>query len=269
MAVAQTADLHKGDRRPPGAAGRATEDRAGSDAHGAGASAHIGPNAILRVAEALEARASDVNLTIEGGTGLTETVFAAAGLERHLRTPPQDMVPEADVIALQRALGRVLGDGRAGEINRDAGARTARYLLGHRIPRPAQWLMRALPAPLAARMLMSSIGRHAWTFAGSGTFSWQVEKAGISFAIADCPYCRGARTCSAATAKSDRQAARSAMATAACSYVAATFESLFRVLVHRSTLVEETACEAHGAPACRFETRWRRVLDRDRDRPRR
>jgi divinyl protochlorophyllide a 8-vinyl-reductase len=41
-----------------------------------------------------------------------------------------------------------------------------------------------------------------------------------------------------------------------CDYYAATFEGLFRALVHPAARVVETECEACGAPACIFEARW-------------
>ncbi|MEM8876265.1 MAG: bacteriochlorophyll 4-vinyl reductase [Pseudomonadota bacterium] len=219
--------------------------------------ARIGPNAILRVAEALNVETVASTQTDETGIDLVRTVFGAAKLEHHLESPPQDMVPEDDVVALQDALWRLLGNERADMVNCDAGQRTARYLLNHRIPRPAQWLMKILPAPLAARILMSSIGHHAWTFAGSGSFSWQGERAGMTFRIADCPYCRGSCNHGRAAVGVETQNARSAEARPTCSYVAATFEYLFRVLVQRTTVVKETACQGHGAPACEFEIRWR------------
>lgn len=218
----------------------------------------IGPNAVLRVADALRAKSADQEGADSAPGDLTQIVFKAAGLERHLTTPPSDMVPEGDVVQLQAALHGRLGHGLADAINRDAGARTADYLLGYRIPRAAQTLMRILPAPLAAHLLMSSIGQHAWTFAGSGAFSWWRHKSGIAFQIVNCPYCRGLACEAHRGCNNRRDAPREVMQPAACSYVAATFESLFRAVVQHSTVVEETACEAFGASACRFEISWRR-----------
>ena len=43
----------------------------------------------------------------------------------------------------------------------------------------------------------------------------------------------------------------------ACDFYAATFERLFRVLVHPAARVTETACEACGDDACQFEIEWR------------
>ncbi len=42
----------------------------------------------------------------------------------------------------------------------------------------------------------------------------------------------------------------------ACAFYSATFERLFRALVHPRATVRETACEAMGAPACVFEIAW-------------
>lgn len=122
--------------------------------------ARIGPNAVTRLAEAAAARMGDAACA---------ALFAAAGLGHHLARPPETMVDEADVMALHRTLA-ALHPAEAERIAADAGVRTARYLLGHRIPRPAQAVLRVLPPGLAARILLAAIGKHSWTFAGSGRF---------------------------------------------------------------------------------------------------
>lgn len=190
------------------------------------ASGRIGPNAILRVAEALQRR------------GRADEVFRAAGLVHHLDAPPATMVDEDDARRLHAALLITLGVREAGQVAREAGEATAAYLLAHRIPKPVQWLLHLLPAPLAARVLLAAITRHAWTFAGSGEFEAQPGRP-VVLTIRHNPPCRGLR--------SD---------TPACAYYAATFERLFRVLVQRASVVTETRCEARGDRACRFEIRW-------------
>ena len=55
----------------------------------------VGPNAIVQLAAALEA---------ESGTGLAREVFARAQLEQLLVSPPEQMVPQTQVIALNEAL---------------------------------------------------------------------------------------------------------------------------------------------------------------------
>jgi divinyl protochlorophyllide a 8-vinyl-reductase len=137
----------------------------------------IGPNAITRIAQALGA---------DGGkptrdSGLAERVFAAAGLSHLLAAPPEAMVDERHVLALHLALVAVLGEARACAVSAQAGRLTGDYLLAHRIPRAAQAALRLMPARLALRILCAAIGKHAWTFAGSGRFA---VRPGRSFALA-------------------------------------------------------------------------------------
>jgi divinyl protochlorophyllide a 8-vinyl-reductase len=195
----------------------------------ADSAALIGPNAILRVADALAASPM---------AGHRAAVFDRAGLSHYLATPPQQMLPQTEVQRLHAAMRETLGWADAQRIAADAGTRTAHYLLAHRIPRPVQALLRVLPARLAAWVLLSAIRRHAWTFAGSGRFT---ARAGhpVVLEIAQNPLCEGLRS-----------------EEAACAYYAATFETLFQTLVHRRSQVRETACEVTGADACRFEVRW-------------
>jgi divinyl protochlorophyllide a 8-vinyl-reductase len=120
-----------------------------------------------------------------------------------------------------------------------AGSATGDYLLAHRIPRPAQALLRILPAGIAGRLLLAAITRHAWTFTGSGRFTAEAGSPTV-VAIANCPICRGTHS-----------------EMPACDYYAATFERLFTVLVHPDAKVVETDCMGRGASACRFEIRWR------------
>ena len=195
----------------------------------AAAAGRIGPNAITRVAEAV---------TACQGRAVTRELFARAGLEVYLDAPPHTMVDEAEVIALHGVLRAELGEPQASDIAADAGRRTAEYLLVKRIPRPAQRLLKLLPAPLAARVLLRAIGGHAWTFAGSGVFQARAGRP-VRLQISDNPLCRGLRT----TAST-------------CDYYAAVFQRLFEVLVHPRARVVETACEARGDTACRFEVRW-------------
>ncbi len=173
--------------------------------------ARIGPNAITRVAEALGGAAP----------ARAAAVFAVAGLAHYLRAPPEAMVDEHEVVRLHRALRGVLGKREA-----------------RRIPAVARGVLRALPAVLAAPLLLAAIGRHAWTFAGSGRFTATAGRP-ATLAIAGNPLCRGA-----------------AADEPLCDYYAATFERLFRALVRSDASVVETACEACGADACRFEVWW-------------
>ncbi|MEJ1159109.1 bacteriochlorophyll 4-vinyl reductase [Prosthecomicrobium sp. N25] len=189
----------------------------------------VGPNAITRMDEALAALRGPI---------LRDRVFAAAGLSHLVRTPPTAMVDEGDVAGLHRALRAVLGPAEGQRISAEAGQLTGDYLLAHRIPRPARALLRALPRPLAARLLVRAIARHAWTFAGSGSFSFRFAPS-LELTIAGSPVCR---------LVDDGEMA--------CAYSAATFERVFGAILGPRVQVTETACAAAGDPDCRFLVTW-------------
>ena len=189
----------------------------------------IGPNAITRVAEVLLPRL---------GQGGTAGIFERAGLLEYLAHPPETMVEEVEVSRLHRALRAAVGEAGAREVEFEAGTRTGDYLLAHRIPKPVQAVLRHLPAVLASRVLLTAIRRHAWTFAGSGEFT---ARAGhpVRLTIRHNPLCVGVDS-----------------GEPSCAFYTATFERLFRVLVHPEARVRERQCESLGAPACVFEVAW-------------
>lgn len=191
--------------------------------------ARVGPNAITRVGEALDALY---------GRATTHAVFADAGLTGYLDAWPDAMVDEREVAGLNRALHAHLPEAGFRRVARDAGRRTGDYLLAHRIPKPVQALLRPAPAWLASRVLLQAIARNAWTFAGSGAFDAAAGRPCV-VTIQDCPLCREIRA--------DH---------GVCDTYTGTFERLFRALVHANAAAAETACQATGAPACRFEIRW-------------
>lgn len=181
--------------------------------------ARVGPNAILQTVAALEAR---------GGRALAERVLAHAGCAGYLEATPGAMIPEHEAASVLRALPACLPPDDARAVARDAGARTGGYILRHRIPGPAQLLLRALPARLAAPILLRAMAAHAWTFAGSG----RVEIAPG----------RPARISIHANP----------LAVPGCDWHCAVFEALFRRLVSARTAVREARCCARGAAACVF-----------------
>lgn len=191
---------------------------------GAGAVARVGPNAVLQVALALEAA---------GGLALADRVFDYADRRVLRLNPPDAMIPQTDAIAVHQALYAALDRPKAEAIARDAGWRTADYLLANRIPPAVQWVLKSLPPPFAAHALIKAIGAHAWTFSGSGRFFAHVSSGCCILGIADNP-----------------------LATQPCAWHVGVFERLFQVLVSARTHVVETACVGAGAPACRFEARW-------------
>jgi divinyl protochlorophyllide a 8-vinyl-reductase len=189
----------------------------------------IGPNAIIRVAEALREQV--------GESGAAR-LFRAAGLEGYLAVPPRQMVDEREVKRLHQVLRSELGLERARWISRAAGLSTGDYLLAHRIPRVAQLILHAVPSTLASRMLLAAIRRNAWTFSGSGVFTARPGRP-LRIWISGCPVCRG-----------------SIAHEPLCDYYTATFQRLFRALVNPDVTVREAECEAMGAEACLFEVRW-------------
>ncbi len=189
----------------------------------------IGPNAIIQVLEAL---------TAEFGQASTAAFFESIGLGAHSASRPCDMVAERDVAVLQASLRERFGVDVATVISREAGRRTGDYLLAHRIPKRAQQLLRWMPAALAARILARAIARHAWTFAGSGSFHVIAGRPFV-LSIRHNPMCSMIRS-----------------ATPSCDYYAATFERIFQAIVHPNATVTETQCESMGAPACVFEVCW-------------
>lgn len=183
----------------------------------------IGPNAILQTLAILD--------RYEGRV-MRDLVMETAGVP----VPPPDagMWPEADCAAVHHALRLCLPE-RAEGLLRLSGLATGDYILRHRIPRAAQLMIRALPGFIGARILVAAITRHAWTFAGSGTFrvmGWHP----LTFEVTANPLIRG-------------EVADHPI----CHWHAAVFERLLSRLCWPRVIVRETACAATGAPACRFE----------------
>lgn len=119
----------------------------------------IGPNAVLKAVEVMEERL---------GPAETAAILADAQIAR--LPSGEQMIPEIHALRLHRwlALHDPMG---AFVIAEEAGARTADYIIANRIPKPAVWLLRHLPAMLAAPLLMAAIRKHAWTFVGAGVFT--------------------------------------------------------------------------------------------------
>jgi len=189
-------------------------------AEGRGAPAMVGPNAVIQLAKALRTA---------GGEAAALDVFCLAHATAALVDPPDAMVDERIPRRLFSALVTAWPRQEAADVLRDAGRRTAWYLLANRIPAPAQRLLRVLPAPLASRALLSAIARNAWTFAGSGhcTTSHRgravIEIKDNPLAVPDCPWHAGV------------------------------FEGLFGALVHPRPTVAHPYCCAKGDTLCRFE----------------
>jgi len=182
----------------------------------------IGPNAILQLLPVLD--------EFLGQPG-RDKVFKAAGV---LALPDGNaMIPETDAFHVHRELRRQ-HPAAAPEIAKRAGINTAKYILANRIPRPAQWVLKTLPAAPSAKMLSAAIAKHAWTFVGSGSFRvvspWMFE-------IRRNPLIRGETS-----------------EDCLCHWHAAVFERLYQVLVSPGCTCVETQCVAQGCGnTCSFE----------------
>jgi len=214
---------------------RASPGRSESEPHAASAprvtvaaAARIGPNAVIQTAGVLRDRY---------GRAQAEALLAEA-TGRSLEQMPTHMVDEAEVRALVGTCLAHLGHGQTRAVLREAGQRTAEYLLANRIPRPAQWLLRVLPASIGMRLLSRAMAQHAWTFAGSGHFRVRFGRP-PEFTIDDCPLCRGL-----------------ALEAPVCDFYAGTFEVLLSRLVRRDTCVAQVESAASGGRACRYAVRW-------------
>jgi divinyl protochlorophyllide a 8-vinyl-reductase len=190
--------------------------------------ARIGPNAIVCTLEAVRERI---------GPPAADHLLRCAELDAYRDGRPTAMVPEIDVSLLYCALRAQLGEADAEAVARDAGYKTARYILAHRIPAPAQVALRLLPPRLSAPLLLWAIGRHTWTFAGSASVAFATGPP-VRIELTGCVICRGV-----------------VGHAACCVYYAAAFEGLFRALVSARAAATEIACAAQGAKGCVFEIR--------------
>jgi divinyl protochlorophyllide a 8-vinyl-reductase len=198
-----------------------------SDAGAAdGVIARIGPNSIIQLAAVLRER--------HGDTVAADLLFGSTGYA--LAALPSAMVDERETQAFVRAVMQALGERPGAELLRDAGRRTAEYLMANRIPRPAQWLIRWLPRRAGLTVLLKAMQANAWTFAGSGTFAVATTPSGAELGFHACAMCRDMHTDGPV-----------------CDFYAGTFEHLIRTLVTTAATVQEVECIATGGRRCRFE----------------
>lgn len=188
------------------------------------ATGRIGPNVIIQTARALSTRVGD---DVADRLLVRSTAYTLADL-------PQEMVDESTANALVRAVHDAYGLAFARDVMQESGRRTGDYLLAHRIPKPAQWLLPLLPSALALRVLLAAIGRHTWTFAGSAHVHITSGDPAV-ITIHRCPLCAGQRS-----------------SEPLCDFYAGTFGRLAQALLGPDGWAEEVACEARGDAACRF-----------------
>lgn len=184
--------------------------------------AQIGPNAIMQMLGPIERRCGRVVL---------QELLTAAGIDR--LPDMTGLIDEDPAIRLHATLRRALPC-QAAEISREAGLRTAEYILANRIPAPARAILPFLPVRLSTRILANAVAKHAWTFAGSGRFRVASHRP-LVLEISENPL------------------APAPDAEANCCYWhQAVFETLFRRLASPRTHVDEVQCCGRGDPCCAF-----------------
>ena len=191
--------------------------------------ARIGPNSIIQTVGAIEE---------ERGYKATRSFLREIGQDAFAEQLPTTMIDEVAFISLIGAIRTELGVEAAGRILARSGERTADYLLAHRIPAPAHVILPRLPRRLGLNLLLKAISGHAWTFAGTGRFSYTVDAKGAILSLADSPECRGMTAVQPI-----------------CRYYESCFQALLRPLIDRRLVVREVACAAQGNEACVFEVR--------------
>lgn len=184
----------------------------------------IGPNSVLQTRKALE--------ELEG-LPTVNAVMALAGLTDQL---PGGMIPEAWFVQLVKALRLTLPPEKSEAVLRRSGTYTAQYVARNRIPAPIRAVLASLPARFAVPLLLKAFAKNAWTFAGAGRFFVEGRYPHV-LVLDGCPTSR---------------AEALASSHCGCSYYSAAFEGLLTLAV-RHVHVAEVACQARGAPACRFQ----------------
>lgn len=185
--------------------------------------ARIGPNAVIQTGQALAALFGDET---------ARQIFDRAGIGHRYVDPPGTMLDEREPQCLFAVLCDTLSDEDATRVLAEAGHRTGHYLLANRIPKPARWLLPRLPSAVSTRLLVRAISAHAWTFAGSGRFSGEVQgwrRPVIQLAIKANP-----------------------LATPGCPWHGAVFERLFATLTATQVQVLHPRCHAKGNGCCEW-----------------
>jgi divinyl protochlorophyllide a 8-vinyl-reductase len=190
----------------------------------------IGPNAILQVQDVL---------TNTVGNAQMHSIMHQAGLGHYLGVAPSSMVDEQDVVRLHQAVRTALPPTQALGILSKAGTQTGQYILAHRIPKPVQALLTWMPARLASRVLLRAIAQHAWTFAGSGAFTYSIGPS-THLKLTACP------GCSYVYAPDE-----------ACVYYTATLEKLFAALVHPNSKITEALPASADGSVRTMRLSWR------------
>lgn len=127
----------------------------------------IGPNSIIQTVASLEAKY---------GKSEAERLLRKIGQGYVIGNLPTEMVEESKFHSMVMALQKDLGDEVTAAILKESGERTAKYLLKVRIPGIFQKLVKLLPPRPAFKIFLFAISKNAWTFAGSGEFTFNMNR---------------------------------------------------------------------------------------------
>lgn len=181
-------------------------------------SARIGPNSIIQTIRALKEMY---------GVERAEDILRQAGRPELGDYIPTDMVAEREFDDLVLLLDNQLGSAAARQVLLRSGQLTAHYLLQHRIPRLFQSLLKIVPRRVGVALLFAAIGKHAWTFVGSGTFRYTLRNPPGFTVVSGI-----------------------AAAEAVSGFYAGTFEQLIRSLIDAQARVNLTECHADTGTQC-------------------
>jgi divinyl protochlorophyllide a 8-vinyl-reductase len=184
------------------------------------APAFVAPQLVLDVLTALD--------TEIGPSARTAAMEAAEIIRLPTVTEP---LPEARAQRLHQVV-RMLFPEQAAQVLGRAGALTGDGLMRRQLSARGQTLLSSGPWTVAAWLLGRWAKQNSWTFAGSAVFT---PVNALEFDLVANPMIRDETS-----------------ETPLCHFHEALFERLFRQLVDPNLICREAACQATGAPSCRF-----------------
>jgi divinyl protochlorophyllide a 8-vinyl-reductase len=198
------------------------------------ARAKIGPNSIIQTIRVLDETY---------GRSHTAALLQPGGQEHLIDNLPTAMVYEDEFHALIATLVEQLGAEQTAAVLAASGRYTAIYLLQHRIPKLFQHVLQVLPRDAALTLFLMAIGQNAWTFAGSGSFSFVTGK--------------HARIIIANPTSTNQQPGELSQPngqhhTQVCAFYAGTFEALLQQLIAPDVTIQPIGNQNHPDIRCAY-----------------